>query len=213
MAAQDIITAAEAKAYMGVDSSDSTKDTIIGTFISDASLWIEGYLGRKVKGSQAITTEVGNGSGTEIFYPKFPPVTAVSTLKYRGSPTDSWSDLVSNASNIIIDPIDGDYIEVYGTNFPAGRSNIQVTYTAGYATTPNEIKQVCYEMVAMRFKESNDTALGDDRLGRGSKTVSQAGVNHSKTYIDMMERWKRELKPFRTQRVVKRNSSIVSMGR
>jgi len=211
MAAYDILTAAEAKAYMGVSGSD--KDTIIGTFISDASRWIEGYLGRKVAGGQAVTTEIGNGDGTEIFRPKFPPVTAVSSLQERGSPTGSWSDVVSDSSNILIDPIEGDFIEVYGTAFPAGRSNIRVTYTAGYSTVPNEIKQVCYEMVAIRFKESNDAALGNNRLGMASSTNSQAGVNHSKTYLDMVPKWEKTLRPFRTKRVVKRGSSIAEMGR
>jgi len=211
MAAQDIITAAEAKAYMGV--SGSGKDTIIGTFISEVSLWLEEYLGRKIVGSQTITTEIGNGTGTEIYVPKYLPVTSVTTLKSRGSPSDTFATLESTSANILIDNINGDYVELYASVFPAGRANIEMTYVAGYASTPNELKQVAYEMVAHRFKESNDTALGDDRLGRGSKSISQGGVNHSKTYIEMMDKWEKALRPYRTRRVITRGSSIVSMGR
>jgi len=199
MAAQDIITAAEFKSYAGISGSD--KDTIIGTFISDVSLWIEEFTGRKVAGSQTVSAEVGNGDGTEKFYPKYPPVTAVSSLQKRGSPTDSWADIVSNSSNIIIDPINGEYIEVYGTSFPWGRSNIRVTYTAGYSTVPNPIKQVCYEMVMLRFRDSNDPALGGNRLGIESQSSSQpGGSTTSKTYADMLPKWERILARYKRPR-------------
>ena len=212
MAAQDIITAAEAKAYMGLSGSD--KDTIIGTFITDASTWIEEYLGRKVVASQTVTEEVGNGTGTEYFTPKFPPVTAVSTLKSRGSPTGSWAAIVSDSSNILIDPINGDFVELYGTTFPAGRSNIQITYTAGFASMPNEIKQVCYEMVAVRFRDSNDPGLGANTIGLDSHSRSSSGGSStSKTYLDMIPKWEKALAPYKTKRPSVRRTSIVSMGR
>ena len=195
MAAQDIITAAEAKVYLGVSGSDL--DTPIGTFISDVSLWIEEYLGRKVKGSQTVTTEVGSGDGTEFYIPKYPPVTAVSTLKYRDDPTQDWVDLVSDTDYILIDPVNGDFVEIYNGAFPEGRSNIQITYTAGYSTVPAPIKQVCYEMVAIRFRESHVSGLGDERLGIASRSSSEAGVTYNKTFEDMMPKWERILKRYK----------------
>ena len=193
MAAQDIITAAEAKVYLGVSGSDL--DTPIGTFISDVSSWIEEYLGRKVKGSQTVTDEIGSGDGTEFYIPLYPPVTAVSTLKYRDDPTQSWADLVTDTDYILIDP-EGDYIEIYNGAFPEGRANIKVTYTAGYSTTPNAIKQVCYEMVAMRFRESHVSGLGDERLGVSSRSSAESGVTYSKSFEDMMPKWERRLRKY-----------------
>ena len=195
MAAYDIISATEFKTYFGVSGTD--KDTVIGTFISDHSLWIEGYLKRKVKGSQTVTAELGNGNGTEIFYPKYGPITAVSVLQSRASPTDSFADIVTDSSNILIDPLGEDYVEVYGTYFPAGRSNIKITYTAGYSTMPAEIKQVCYEMVTIRFRESNDPAFGANRLGMESQSSSESGGTSSKTYADMMPKWERILNRYK----------------
>lgn len=195
MAAYDILTAAEVKAYMGILSSSTDKDTIIGTFISDVSLWIENYLEKKVV-SQTVTDEKGSGDGTEFYYPKYSPVTAVTTLTYRGTPTSSYANVVSNSSNILVDP-DGDYIEVYGTVFPYGRLNLKLTYTAGYSTVPNEIKQVAYEMVATRFRESNDPALGQNRLGIQSKSRTEGGgVTNASTFVDMLPRWERILKRY-----------------
>ena len=211
MAAYDILTAAEVKAYLGISGTD--KDTIIGTFISDVSLWLEGYTGRKIAGSQTVTNEIGNGDGTEFFYPKYPPVSAVTTLQDRSDPNGTWASIVSDTDYILIDPIAGDYVELYNTTFPEGRSNIRITYTAGYSTIPNEVKQVAYEMVATRFRESNDPALGHNRLGMISTATSQAGVSYSKSYIDLLPKWKSILAPYRTRMARGRGFSQTEMMR
>lgn len=210
MAAYDILTSTEVKAYLGISGSD--KDTLIGTFISDVSLWIEEFTGRKIA-SQTVTGEIGNGSGTEYHVPKYVPVTAVTTLQDRETPDDSWADIVSDSDHILVDQVNGDYIELYGDIFPAGSSNIKLTYTAGYSTVPNTIKQVAYEMVAIRLRESNDPALGQNRLGMASNSSSQSGVNYSKSYIDLMPKWEKILRPYRTKRVIGRSFSQTEMMR
>lgn len=198
MAAQDIITAAEFKSYFGVSGSD--KDTIIGTFITDCSSWIESYLGSKVV-SQTVTNEIGNGNGTEKHYTNFGPIVSVTTLEKRGSPDDSWAAFPSDTDHILVDPVNKAYIELYNTYFPYGRSNIRVTYAAGYSTVPNPIKQVAYEMVTMRFRDSNDAAFGGNRLGLDSMTQTNAGGgSSSKSFIDMMPRWERVLNRYKRRR-------------
>jgi hypothetical protein len=195
MAAQDILTAAEVKAYLGISGTDS--DTIIGTFITDVSNWLEDYLGRKVKGSQAVAAEIGSGDGTEFHIPKYPPVTAITVLQYRSDPNGTWTDVVSDTDYILLDTEGSDAIELYGAVFPYGRFNLKLTYTSGYATTPARIKQVAYEMVATRFRESNDPRLGSNRLGISSTSKSNTGGgSDSWSFEDQMPKWKDMLRPY-----------------
>jgi hypothetical protein len=60
---------------------------------------------------------------------------------------------------------------IANARFPKGTRNVKVTYTAGYTTVPEDIKQACMEMVALRLDERK-------RIGVSSQSIAGESVSY-----------------------------------
>lgn len=202
VSAYAIPTLVQVKNYLKLDITVTTSDTILEGWIDAVSHAIEQYTGRKFA-IQSVTGEIHDGNGTDILYPKYWPVTQISTvttpgasditsaLQYRASPDDSWMDILTDSDHVFTD-VDWPYIKLYGTAWPPGERNIKISYKSGYSVIPGDILMVAIEMTAMFWKESNQS--GDARLGRTSQ--SNQGFNNS--YIDLNPRWRNTLRRYKT---------------
>lgn len=220
VSAYAIPTLAQVKNFLniGVSATDTTQDTVLEGWIDQCSYEIETYCNRKFA-VQSVASEIHDGDSSNILYPKYSPVTQISTvttpadadklaaIQYRTSPDGSWTNLLTNVNNIFTD-LDWLYIKLYGTVFPAGERNILVSYKAGYSTLPGDIVRVAIEMVAMYWKRSNYSSLG--WLGKGSKSDSGSGLTFSESLLDMGPGWKAVLESYRVQ---KRYTSQTSLSR
>lgn len=116
-----------AKLHLRVDHSD--EDTLIAQYLAAAIAWVENFTGKLLTRRQVTQDEACFGSHLTLFHGPSPdtisieyvdtddaPQTIADALlvKDRLYPSDSWPSIATN-------------------------SEIQVTYTAGYETTPADL--------------------------------------------------------------------------
>ncbi|MDD2857786.1 MAG: hypothetical protein PHU75_03840 [Candidatus Nanopelagicales bacterium] len=155
-----------------------------------AEAWVTGQLG--FDPNALSRTEITTGDGSRVLRVTAWPVTAVTALTVDGA---AWSVLAQSGTydgsqQAIIDR-SGKWIEALGLYvFPVG-TIISNTYTAGYATIPDDLQQVAVMATWLALEESN-------RLGMTGKSIGPEQVNslarNSKDYEfmhDTIQRYRR----------------------
>ena len=62
------------------------------------------------------------------------------------------------------------------TGFATGKQNVIVRYTAGYPTIPDDLEQICIDLIGVYFKSRNtDTTIKSEKLGDHSITYVEGG--------------------------------------
>ena len=163
MAAGDLTTLTNVKQYLGLQVA--TDDALIGRLITAASAWVKSYLNRDILSTAYVEVIDGNDS-ERIVVGNF-PVTAVSGIAVLNDTAVASSALVFDGNTIT---------RVDGQTFSWGRSNLTVSYTAGYASTPMDIEEAVIEIVALRYREK-------DRVG--TSTVNTHGESVTFSVVDV----------------------------
>jgi len=174
-----LTTYATVKAELGL--TDDTQQTYIERLINVASQKIENYCNRKFN-LTTYTLERYTGDDTNKLALRNYPVAALTRVII--------DDTEIVTSTLILDAIAGliDYKDslFYSDTLKSGiaeypelyQKNIQVTYTAGFATIPYDLEEVCIKEVVSRY-ENKGTAknLKSWSLGNVSKTYSEQTQN------------------------------------
>ena len=180
----NLITTAEYKTWANITSS--AYDSVIGTIVSGVSTEIRRWCGRDLtNGFESMSrTERYDGNNEQTINLMEWPVSSVTSVKVYASDgtyetLDSTSYRCDNTGGILsrVDPIKARYpVTAFGTVqatfsvqpwFPDGFDNIEVTYTGGYATIPDDIK-----IAAFRFADLQYSARGRN-LGLASESLGQ----------------------------------------
>jgi len=135
--------------------------------LAAASAWFEGTTGPILTASY---TERLSGGLSSVLKLMHKPCTAVTSLTVNGS---TWSVLTSAGTDTgqeVFLPSHGMWLEARGYLWPKGNGNIQITYTAGYATIPEDIQQAVALLTLLLMEETN-------RLGIGGKTLGSEQIN------------------------------------
>lgn len=170
----DLTTLANAKQWLG--ETTATNDALIARLISAASDYIQTWLNRTL--ASASYTEIRNGYDTDGIAVKNYPITAVTSVTVDGNAIPAASGQ-TDSGYVINEP--GTMIYLRGYSFTRGRSNVKLVYTAGFASTPNEIEQACIELVGLRMKER-------DRIGVISKGMAGETITYSqKDFSDAIQ--------------------------
>jgi len=136
---------------------------MLTALISRASAAVENFLQGSVL--SASYTETRHGTGGQAMLLAEYPVTAASTVTVNGQPipkatafgqTGWW---LSDRTILLV-----------GYSFARGRNNVQVTYTAGYATTPPDIEQAVIETVMLALKRRDHIDISSKALA--GETIS-----------------------------------------
>lgn len=173
-----LITAAEAKDLIP-SLTGTTDDTLLTTLANRASVAFARFCGYPPATAGASPTMESasyviehNGSGTRDLMLLAAPATAVSAA--RVDPTQDWTDaayLVTAGTYAIID---GDRLRLKSTatqgTWTAGERNVQVSFTAGYATVPADLKHLAARVVGYWY---------DQRQIRGRLSTTQGGQGGS----------------------------------
>lgn len=150
--------------------SGSTLDTVIKRYIYGATEFMQKYCSVKRFSRTTYTDEIYNGSfrnsdklNSSLILRNGVGLVSVTNVKYNAGTQASPSWVTFNASDYTVDYETG-IIDIYGT-FPAGVSNISVTYVAGYLidfanefddalhTLPFELTDLCERLVTKRLKK------------------------------------------------------------
>jgi hypothetical protein len=132
----------------------------------------------------ATYTEAYDGTGTNRLTLRNFPVTAITSLTVETRPVNPAPNPLS--VGYLFDEFGvylsgGDSMQVVtpqspnvwaGSYFPRHSQNVQITYTAGYATVPDDINQACIELVAFKFQQRNHVGVVTRSLNAGGESVS-----------------------------------------
>jgi len=158
-------TEAYAQAFPGIDTSSiaSGIPTVSETidFIQDAMAEID----QETQTAFVPTTisEVQDGNGTQITYPRKWPLISVSSLTIN-------DDAMTEDTDFVLYPTakEGALIAIKqgaGSMFYVGQRNIEFTYTYGYATTPRLARTLCAQIAALKMLTSQVGGTYDDVTG------------------------------------------------
>lgn len=167
MAAGDLVTLANVKAWLNITSNND--DIVLLNLITAESAHIKNWLNRDILSQTYTDRRDGNGRTSMPFANE--PVTAVSGLTVNGIVIPASPD------NGVMQPgygFDDTELWLSGYSFVRGRRNVVMSYTAGYSTAPSDIAQACVELVAIRYRER-------DRIGHSSKSLGGETVSFTIT--------------------------------
>lgn len=179
MASGDLTTLANAKAWLNVPTTVTGDDAMLQRVITAASQFVQTYLNRTIASTAYSESITGSGSNT-LALPNY-PITAVSSLSIRGVPIAASPDGVQVGY-----VFDDRFLYLIGNagfgQFPNGADGkfpkwpplgVQVSYTAGFASTPADVEQAVLELIGLKY--------GGDRthFGQVSKTINGEVVSFS----------------------------------
>jgi uncharacterized phiE125 gp8 family phage protein len=178
MAAGDLCQVSDVQAWLG--SSAPAAEALIAQLITAASRAIGNYCGRASFLSQSYT-DTCDGNGQRWMLLRQWPVSAVASVQIGEGPC--VRTITDPACFSLEQPLPSggnQRLTLLREHFPRGRSNVTVTYTAGYAEAPPDVAQACIEAVGEAYRRR-------DRIGQISVTMkdqstvsfSQADMNAS----------------------------------
>jgi hypothetical protein len=161
--ALDLLTLDEAKRALNIPLADTTFDTEVASYVTAVSQRLDDLCGPVVK--RTITDEVHDG-GYEYIFPNHTPVLSVTSVAQysSGTATTLTAETVGTSTTANYLLIGGGTHESVirrrstwsDTSFPAGRSNVVITYVAGRfndtgSVTP-KFKQGAAKMLSLLWK-------------------------------------------------------------
>ena len=160
--------AADARASVTINYLTQTiDDNLLAELITAASRFIQAtYLGRFIAVQDYTETLNGIGGKTRIGV-KNTPIISVSSVVINGKSVPPSPGL--RKSGFLWSDRE---IGLLGYSFYRGFQNISLTYSAGYVSIPQDLVQVCIDLVALRYKER-------DRIGMTSKTLDKQVIAYN----------------------------------
>lgn len=180
----DLCALADVRAYLNLPTTDTSGDPVISSLVTNMSAWLESQVGRPLS-QQTYTNEPHSGDGNYSLLLNNGPVVSVSSLTIDGNTvnqrdqnTEGWvvqgdrlwlsgpagsTGFISGPFWVATSPTRMTYLR-----FTIGNANIAVTYTAGFAVIPGDIKQAVIELAAETYQRRM-------RLGLLGRTDPQGG--------------------------------------
>ncbi|WP_213308186.1 head-tail connector protein [Paraburkholderia sacchari] len=193
MAAGDLTTLANAKQWLNVTTAND--DQLLTRLVSAASQFVQTWLNRTIASASYTEKHTGSGSNT-LALPNY-PITAVSSLSIRGVPIAASPDGVQVGYTF-----DDRFLYLIGnvgfSAFPNGADGqfptwpplgVQVSYTAGYATTPLEIEQAVLELMGLKYADR--THFGQNSKSVGGEVVSFMTSDMPKGVVTILQNYRK----------------------
>ena len=155
MAANDLTTLANVKQWLKVTTTND--DTLLSSLITAASQYIQTYCDRDFV--QQEYTEVRSGKGTRSMQFANHPVSSVQKVMLGSlliPPAPSVGDPNWPGVGYTFTPT---LITLRGYLFWADVANVELVYTAGYATIPADLVQAANELVGLRYRQRDHIGL------------------------------------------------------
>lgn len=177
------------KLHLGIPSTDTSEDDKLNQFITEIESSVLSFL-KRGSFTSASYTEYHSGNDREKLILKKRPVTAITSIHvdstgYAGqgsdafaastlwvSGTDYWTPQLS------ADEENGSLIYAIGNNqqWPLGRGNIKVVYTAGYSVVPDDLALAVNQLIAaVRAGAERGGQVGEETFGEYSYTLLKGG--------------------------------------
>ena len=183
VAASALLTTAEAKTHLRVDSSD--EDTYIDTIVATATKFCENYTARQIMRATIIAKFGGfPSSSSEAVHLPFGQLVSIGSIAYKDSAGDSqtWTSSKYQA-NTYAQP--GYILPVENESYPDTQDRtwdaVTITFDAGWTSTalvPADIKHAVKLMVSYYFENRGTVHLV------GSSAVNLSAPMAVYTFLD-----------------------------
>lgn len=210
MAAQDLVTLAEAKSFL--KKSGTTDDATVATLITRASDWLEMLTGRKFKAQVFSNLRLTGPASLKLYPPAWPiDPTANVTIKVDEVAQTIWrseTDGDVDSKDVVVasdDPWDARFglqnhfyrsagwQSALSWGWPSrsqsgtfGRNRVLLSYTGGYATVPEDLKQACLYLIQKLWRDLDQQRTGLSVIqvpGGGSVTIPDPTIPKEVTML------------------------------
>jgi len=152
--ALNLVTLAEYKAYIGINSSN--QDTIINAILPKVSALVKN-LCRRTFVDYAATDKVEYfDGGTSYISPDEYPIISVTSLEYSSNYGSTYSAL-ADFTDYAVRKASGNIIPTKSLTFSEAINGYKLTYKAGYTELPEDLKLAVLDLVTYYIK--NDSAI------------------------------------------------------
>ena len=190
----NLVTKDNYKLYRGIDhyKDDNKIDQLVGP-VSDL---VKSYCGNSIidfySSAKTENFDIRDAVTSELFLTES-PLNSVTSVKERGSIADAYTTLVNNTDYFIdsehdrIYRIDGETSE---KAWSKGFAAVEVIYTAGYSTTPQDLTLAIYDLITYYLKEEykGRKSLAGATLQNETSTSIREDIgfpDHIKRILDM----------------------------
>ena len=150
----DVLSTADAKAWMRVDTS--ADDSLIADLVAESIDFVEEQYGFQLI-EKTVTVEY-EYYGKEVRLPLYPVQSVASVKTIDGSGTETTltvnEDYYLTGDTLVIDTI-------YGWEVPDDRVRLKVVYVAGYTSIPSGITLGLKKLVASNYEDRQDVVEGN----------------------------------------------------
>jgi len=194
----NLLTLDDYKLLEGINSTQN--DDKFEQLLTSVSTLVRSYTG------QTFDTYVASPGKTELFDIQYStaqvqleetPVIEITGVFERKTQSDEYTELYRNGTNnrydwyfddltetVIRTTVSGQY-----KNWPHGVGSVKVTYTAGYTSTPQDLKLAVADLVTYYHKEEykqNQTIGSTTREGAAATLVGDSGFpDHIRRVLDL----------------------------
>ena len=187
----DLVTLAEYKEAEGISSPK--EDLRLATIVPSVSQLVKTYCANSIIDHYS-TNKVETFSidwDTYLVQLTESPVNAIVSVQKRDSVTESYSTVPT--TDYYLDTATDSVLYVTGStykNWPRGAGAVKVTYTAGYASTPKDLKLAIFDLITYYLKDEHKerrTLGGASIQNQGSTSLrdSVAFPDHIKRVLDL----------------------------
>ena len=187
----DLVTLAEYKEAEGISSPK--EDLRLATLVPAVSQLVKTYCANSIIDHYS-TNKVEVFSinwDTYLVQLTESPVNAIVSVQKRDSVTESYSTVPT--TDYYLDTATDSVLYVTGSsyrNWPRGAGAVKVTYTAGYASTPKDLKLAVFDLITYYLKDEHKerrTLGGASIQNQGSTSLrdSVAFPDHIKRVLDL----------------------------
>ncbi len=187
----DLVTLAEYKEAEGISSPK--EDLRLSSIVPAVSQLVKTYCGNSLIDHYS-TNKVETFSidwDTYLVQLTESPVNAIVSVQKRDSVTESYSTVPT--TDYYLDTATDSVLYVTGStykNWPRGAGAVKVTYTAGYASTPKDLKLAVFDLITYYLKDEHKerrTLGGASIQNQGSTSLrdSVAFPDHIKRVLDL----------------------------
>lgn len=171
--AHALTTLASVKLYLGITVADN--DALLEQLIDEVTEWVEGQLGgRRIK-ETAYVDEEHDGGEQDIFLNNWPIAGNPALVgSFRTGPISSPTFQDFNENDFVIYNGSG-FVHFFGKT-PGGETigvvgptskgslNLRFTYTAGFATIPDDLELLANQLVATIFQKRNSQGIKKEKV-------------------------------------------------
>ena len=187
----DLVTLAEYKEAEGISSPK--EDLRLATIVPSVSQLVKTYCANSIIDHYS-TNKVETFSidwDTHLVQLTESPVNAIVSVQKRDSVTESYSTVPT--TDYYLETATDSVLYVTGStyrNWPRGAGAVKVTYTAGYASTPKDLKLAIFDLITYYLKDEHKerrTLGGASIQNQGSTSLrdSVAFPDHIKRVLDL----------------------------